>query len=450
MIMLKNKFSLTIIFMSLLLLLAACGNNGNTTETTTSSSQGVEWKENLLNPDEPTKVTFYSYSLGVAQMKSGVEKLINNFNATIGAEKGIIVEGVVDPDYTKARTDIQAGLQVDMIQQTFPGLDGARNDLGVVAFEDAFPQKELDSHFKGIPDSALQLGVIDNKMYGMAFTFSTPILYVNGSILEKAGLDPKVAPKDWEELYKMAKTIKEKTGIYGLALSPTNSTGWVSDSILYSGGSEVLNADRNAVVFDNENAISALETWKKFYTEDAAIGGKDGDAVQAFLAGNAAMHIQSTSLYSAIKATAEKDGWDLYGYAMPGFNGQESIPTNSGSAIAVRPDSEQKAQATWEFIKYITGDEGYTTITKDIGYLPLRPYLAEDEKFLKGFVDENPIIKLNIDRLEKIKPSTIWPGETATEVQQLYLDMFDKALTTNQDVSKVVKETQEQINELLK
>jgi multiple sugar transport system substrate-binding protein len=436
--------------MSLLLLLAACGNNGNTTETTTSSSQGVEWKENLLNPDEPTKVTFYSYSLGVAQMKSGVEKLINNFNATIGAEKGIIVEGVVDPDYTKARTDIQAGLQVDMIQQTFPGLDGARNDLGVVAFEDAFPQKELDSHFKGIPDSALQLGVIDNKMYGMAFTFSTPILYVNGSILEKAGLDPKVAPKDWEELYKMAKTIKEKTGIYGLALSPTNSTGWVSDSILYSGGSEVLNADRNAVVFDNENAISALETWKKFYTEDAAIGGKDGDAVQAFLAGNAAMHIQSTSLYSAIKATAEKDGWDLYGYAMPGFNGQESIPTNSGSAIAVRPDSEQKAQATWEFIKYITGDEGYTTITKDIGYLPLRPYLAEDEKFLKGFVDENPIIKLNIDRLEKIKPSTIWPGETATEVQQLYLDMFDKALTTNQDVSKVVKETQEQINELLK
>jgi multiple sugar transport system substrate-binding protein len=448
--MLKNKFSLTIIFMSLLLLLAACGNNGNTTETTTSSSQGVEWKENLLNPDEPTKVTFYSYSLGVAQMKSGVEKLINNFNATIGAEKGIIVEGVVDPDYTKARTDIQAGLQVDMIQQTFPGLDGVRNDLGVVAFEDAFPQKELDSHFKGIPDSALQLGVIDNKMYGMAFTFSTPILYVNGSILEKAGLDPKVAPKDWEELYKMAKTIKEKTGIYGLALSPTNSTGWVSDSILYSGGSEVLNADRNAVVFDNENAISALETWKKFYTEDAAIGGKDGDAVQAFLAGNAAMHIQSTSLYSGIKATAEKGGWDLYGYAMPGFNGQESIPTNSGSAIAVRPDSEQKAQATWEFIKYITGDEGYTTITKDIGYLPLRPYLAEDEKFLKGFVDENPIIKLNIDRLEKIKPSTIWPGETATEVQQLYLDMFDKALTTNQDVSKVVKETQEQINELLK
>jgi sn-glycerol 3-phosphate transport system substrate-binding protein len=448
--MLKNKFSLTIIFMSLLLLLAACGNNGNTPETTTSSSQGVEWKENLLNPDEPTKVTFYSYSLGVAEMKSGVEKLINNFNATIGAEKGIIVEGVVDPDYTKARTDIQAGLQVDMIQQTFPGLDGVRNDLGVVAFEDAFPQKELDSHFKGIPDSALQLGVIDNKMYGMAFTFSTPILYVNGSILEKAGLDPKVAPKDWEELYKMAKTIKEKTGIYGLALSPTNSTGWVSDSILYSGGSEVLNADRNAVVFDNENAISALETWKKFYTEDAAIGGKDGDAVQAFLAGNAAMHIQSTSLYSAIKATAEKDGWDLYGYAMPGFNGQESIPTNSGSAIAVRPDSEQKAQATWEFIKYITGDEGYTTITKDIGYLPLRPYLAEDEKFLKGFVDENPIIKLNIDRLEKIKPSTIWPGETATEVQQLYLDMFDKALTTNQDVSKVVKETQEQINELLK
>ncbi|MBZ5753594.1 ABC transporter substrate-binding protein [Metabacillus rhizolycopersici] len=445
----NNKLILTFMVIFTLLLLAACGQDDSTTEKTTTPSEEVVWEENLLNPDEPTKVTFYSYSLGNASMKDGVEKLINNFNETIGAEKGIVVEGVVDADYTKSRTDIQSGLQVDIIQQTFPGLDGARNDLGVVAFEDAFPQEELDAHFEGIPDTALQLGVIQDKMYGMAFTFSTPILYVNGDIFEQAGLDPTVAPKSWEEMFKMAKQIKEKTGIYGLALSPSNSTGWVSDSILYSGGSEILNEDKTAVVFDNKNAISTLETWKQFYAENVAIGGTDTDAVQAFLSGNAAMHLQSTSLYSGFKSTAASAGWDLYGYAMPGFKGEESIPTNSGSAIAVRPDSEQKAQAIWEFVKYITGDEGYTTITKDIGYLPLRPYLAEDENYLKDFVDENPIIKLNIERLSNIKPATIWPGETANEVQQLYLDMFDKALTTDRDVAEVVKETQEEINSLL-
>lgn len=443
----KTLFMMILIF---LIALTGCAQpNQSSNETVTSGAQGVSWEENLLNPNEPVNVTFYSYSLGSASMKDGIEKLINNFNSTIGKEKGIVVEGVVDPDFTKARTDIQAGMNVDIIQQVFPSLDAARNDLGVKAFEDVFPKEEMDKHFEGIPESALNLGVIEDKMYGLAFTFSTPILYVNGQIFEEAGLDPSKAPTSWDEMFKMAKTIKEETGKYGLALSPTNSTGWVSDSILFSGGTGILDKEKKQAVFANDDAVKTMETWKKFYSEDVAIGGKDMDAAQAFMAGNAAMHIQSTSLYSGIKGAAEKAGWQLYGYAMPGFNDKDSIPTNSGSAIVVRPNDEQKAQAIWELVKYITGDEGYTIITEDIGYLPLRPELAEDENYLKKFVDENPIIKLNIDRLPTVRPATIWPGENANEIQQIYLDMMDKALTTDRDVKEVLEESQEQINSLL-
>ncbi|MGI5888456.1 MAG: ABC transporter substrate-binding protein, partial [Oscillospiraceae bacterium] len=367
----------------------------------------------------------------------------------VGKEKGVVLEFVPIDSLTKAETDVKAGEQVDMVQAYFAGIDTDRDTLGIQAFEDVFPQSEMDAHFAGIPENCLNLGKIDGKMYGLAFTFSTPMLYVNATLLEEAGIDPTTAPADWDELYDWCKTVKEQTGKYGLALSPSNSTGWVTDSILYSNGAQVLSDDRTECVFASEEGIKAFTTWKKFYTDGVAVGGSDGDAMQSFLAGEAAMHIQSTSVYTAIKSTFEQAGWELTGYPMPGFDGKDSVPTNSGSAIVVRPDSEKKAQAIWEVIKYVTGDEGYTIITSQIGYLPLRPYLADDENYLKGFVDENPIIRQNIERLQYVQPATIWPGEHAAELRTLYSDMAVKALTTDADVAETMKEYQDQMNQYI-
>mgnify|MGYP005762519751 FL=1 len=413
------------------------------------TSEGVTWSENLLDPANPVTVKFYSYSYASPAFGTGFQTMMDNFNNGIGKEKGVILEFVADDTGTKAETDVKAGQQVDIVQSGFAIIDGNRDNLGISAFEDVFPADEMEAHFEGIPENCLNLGRIDGKMYGLAFTFSTPMLYVNGDLLEEAGLDPTQAPKDWDEMYDWCVQIKEATGKYGLALSPSNSSGWVTDSILYSNGATVLNEDRSAVEFASEEGVKAFESWKRFYMDGVAVGGTDTEAMQAFAAGEAAMHIQSTSVYTSFVSAAQTGGWTLYGYPMPGFDGNPSIPTNSGSAIVVRPDSEQKAQAIWEVIKYVTGDEGYTIITSEIGYLPLRPYLAEDENYLKGFVDENPIIKANIERLADIQPASIWPGDHATELATLYGDMAVKALTTDADIAETMKDYQDQMNQYI-
>jgi len=56
---------------------------------------------------------------------------------------------------------------------------------------------------------------VDGTWYGLPYLRSTPILYMNTTLLEKAGLDTN-GPKTWEELAEYCKTIKEKTGAYGL------------------------------------------------------------------------------------------------------------------------------------------------------------------------------------------------------------------------------------------
>lgn len=191
-----------------------CGPSGiksdnNEVQDTTAESSEVSFDDNLLDPENPVKVTFYSYSLNYPSMKDGMEHLINEFNDTIGKEKGVIVEGVPD-DMTKFKTDIQAGNQVDIIQHTFGTLDSSRESLGIQAYEDVFPEDELKAHFEGISENALSLGKIDGKTYGLAFTFSTPILYINGNYLKKQGWIRTSHQRPGMKCWKWQKPLRKK------------------------------------------------------------------------------------------------------------------------------------------------------------------------------------------------------------------------------------------------
>jgi multiple sugar transport system substrate-binding protein len=435
----KKIFS-TILATSLsLAVLSACSSSASKT----SSEAGL----GELDPDNPTKVTFYSYSLGSPTMKDGMEHLITEFNETIGKEKGIVVEGIADQNYQQFKVDIAAGKQVDIIQHTFPTLDSSKETLGLKAYEDVFPEDELNEHFEGISDNALGLGKIDGKMYGLAFTFSTPIIFINGKLFEDAGLDPSNPPNTWEEIKEYSLKIKEATGKDGFGLAPNN--GWTTDGVIYSNGGEILSEDRTEALFASEEGIEAIEMWKDLYHNGAHAVGNEVELSEQFMAGNLGMYLSTTALYSGIKQSSEAGGWEVYGAPMPQFGDQESIPVNSGSVLAVRPDSVEKNAAVWEFIKYVTGNDGYTIITSEIGYLPLRTGLADDPNYLKEFVDANPLYRINIDQLARIKPTTIWPGEYATEATTIFTDAIVEAVTTDADIAETLSKAEEQINSMI-
>lgn len=436
-------------YSTMIVFLSACGIWGQNESSDVDEKQSSDETTELtkLDPNHPTKVTFYSYSLAYPTMKDGMEKLINDFNETVGKEKGVIVEGVADPTFQQYRADITAGKSVDIVQHTFSTLDASRVTLGFEAYEDVFPKEELDTHLEGISENALQLGVIDDKMYGLAFTFSTPIVFMNGGIFEEAGLDPNDPPETWNEIKEYAVKIKEETGKDGFALEPDN--GWVTESVFYGNGADILSEDRSEAVFASEKGIEAIEIWKDIYQSGAHAVGSTTDIPEQFMAGNLGMYITSTALHSGFKAAAEAGGWELHGAGLPQFGEQESVPVNSGSVLAVRPDSAEKQAATWEFIKYVTGDEGYTTITEEIGYLPLRTGLADDPDHLKPFIDKNPLYEINLEQLEVIRPVTIWPGEYATESMAIFTDAMVEGISTDANVEEILTKAQDDINQTI-
>ncbi|GMK37846.1 ABC transporter substrate-binding protein [Paenibacillus sp. CCS19] len=432
------KGALALMAMSSIVWLSACGSES---KSTGAAELGA------LDPANPTKVSFYSYSLAYPTMKAGMEQLIKEFNDTIGKEKGVIVEGVADTTMQQYKADISAGKEVDVVQHTFSTLDSSRLSLGFKAYEDIFPKEELDEHLKGISSNALELGKIDGKMYGLAFTFSTPIVFINGKLFEDAGLDPSNPPKTWDEIKADSLQIKQKTGKDGFGLAPNN--GWVTEGLILSNGGQVLAKDRKSADFGSDASVAAISMWKDLYHNGGSAPGSDAELMEQFMAGNLGMYVSSTSLHSGMKKASEAGGWKLYGAALPQFGDTPSVPVNSGSVLAVRPNDPVKTAAVWEFVKFVTGDRGYTIITSQIGYLPLRTALADDPNGLKDFVEQNPLYRINLDQLTRIQPVAIWPGDNATEMAKVFTDAIVKSVMADDDVKSTLTAAQNEINGMM-
>ena len=433
-------------------LLAGCTNTAGAGAS--AGGSGLPNAANgTLDPNDPITITFYSYNLSNPSQAETMQAIIDGFNETVGKEKGIIVEGVADEvtgNLTKTKADIQAGNQVNIIQHTFPTLDSSRLNLGIQAYEDIFPADEMEEHFAGIDGGARQLGVIDGKTYGIAFTFSTPVMYINADLLREAGLDPETdAPKTWDEMLTVCRTIKETTGKYGLCLPATATNSWITESLIFSNGGTMLSEDRTEATFASEETVEAFTVWKQLYDEGLCAPGTETEAAQQFFTENAAMYLSSTAVQSSIQQAADAAGWELTGAAEPAFGDKETAPTNSGSCLAVRASSDDEAAACWEFIQYATSAESYTMITTGIGYLPLRSDIVDDPAYLKDYADANPLLRVNMTQLEKIHPSTIWPGNEANEINTIFCDAVTKAITTDADILETLQEAQDQINALI-
>lgn len=116
------------------------------------------------------------------------------------------------------------------------------------------------------------------------------------------------------------------------------------------------------------------------------------------------MYLQSSALYNASNGASQAGSWDLRAAAMPSFDGQPTVPVNSGSGLYIFAQDPAKQRAAWEFLQYVTSAEGYTTIVQDMGYVPLRPAIVDDPQYLQAFAQENPYLAINLDQLTRLHP----------------------------------------------
>lgn len=218
--------------------------------------------------------------------------------------------------------------------------------------------------------------------------FSTLALIYNPALFEEAGVELPTADWTWEDLEAAAKAISEHGSAHGLVLSPDFAR---FIAFLYQGGGSVANEDFTEVTINSEEALNALNLYVNLVLDGAAATPADLDsgwAGEAFGKGLAAMAIEGNWIVPFLQDTFPDLEWDVIelpegpaGHATMAFTVCYGVPASI---------SDERKEAAFELVNYLTGPEGMTAWT-DLGLaMPTRESLRDH--WLEQFPDLQPFL----------------------------------------------------------
>lgn len=298
---------------------------------------------------------------------------------------------------------------------------------------------------------------VDGKLYSMPFNSSTPILYYNKDMFEKAGITE--VPTTFAGIADIADALMEKGGA-GMPIS-LGIYGWFFEQFICKQGLNYVNngngreAAATAVEFDqNGAALQILTAWKELYDKGYAPNvGRGGDSGLAdFSAGKSAMTLGSTASLKQI--LEDVNGNFEVGTAYFPATGEADkggVSIGGASLWAIDNGDDVKKAAVWEFIKFLVSAESQAYWNAQTGYFPVTT-AAHDEQVFKDNIAQYPQFQTAIDQLHDSAPEyagallSVFPEaraiiETETE------NMLNGVTTPEEAVEKMAGDINKAIEE---
>lgn len=391
--------------------------------------------------EAPVTITYYNYNLATAGAGGdATRRMIADFEA---ANPNIKVEGIGASSNeltSRVQADIAASRVPDVVQMVFSDLAYGVDNLGVVGLEDIIPGDELAAHFDGMSPKGLQLGVLNGKTYGLAYTFSTPVLFYNADLFRAAGLNPDAPPQTWDEVKAAAIAIQENTEADGIATGIFGPTAgdWLFQGVTRSNNGPILSADRKTLTFAEPAAVEAVTVLRDLYDTGAYTNVDITAAMEGMAAGKIGMYLQ-TSAVQGFLVRGSEGKFQLRATTMPRFGNKPQRPNNSGSALVIMSKDPVKQRAAWELLKHMTSKEAYTIITRDIGYLPLRTDIVNDPAYLADWVKAHPLVLPNLEQLEMLEPWSAFPGPNYRQIQKIMMEGAEMAVFGGMDPKEAME-----------
>lgn len=296
----------------------------------------------------------------------------------------------------------------------------------------------------------------DGTMLSFPYNSSSPILYYNKDIFEKAGLDVNNPPKTWDEVFEAAKKIKSS----GAAPCGYTST-WLTWIHL-----ENFAAWNNVPYGTNENGLAGTDVELKInapiyvnhfqaiadLAKDGTFkyGGRTSEAKQIFLAGECGIFTESSGGLGDIVKSGMNYGIGQLPYDSEGSGPQNTIP--GGASLWVfggKSDEQYKGVAT--FFDFLSKTEVQQYLHETSGYLPVTMAAYEATK-KSGFYEKNPARETPILQMMGKAPTENSKGVRLVnlpQVRDIENEEFEKMLSGAQTAQQALDNAVERGNKAI-
>ena len=372
----------------------------------------------------------------------------NEYGITVNAE----YQGEYDDAINKLKSAQIGNMGADLVQIYDLGTRFMIDSGWVVPMQDLIDAAGFDT--SDLEPNVLAYYTVDNKLYSMPFNSSTPILYYNKDMFEKAGIEE--VPTSLEGILNISDQLMSQGGA-GAAIS-IGIYGWFVEQWLCKQGLNFADkgngreAAATAVEFDsNGGMLNILNEWNKLYEAGAAPNvGSDGGV--DFTAGKAAMTLGSTA---SLKQYLEdvngsfEIGTAYYPSVTDGNEGGVSI--GGASLWALNNEDEVKEAAVWKFVEFLVSPESQAYWNSQTGYFPVNTK-AQDEDVFKENIAKYPQFQTALDQLHDSAPQyagallSVFP-EARQIVQQQIENMLNGQATPEEAAAEMASQINSSIEE---
>lgn len=370
--------------------LGGCGTKADGTE-----SGGISSVQEQESGADKIELTFY-YPIGVG---GALATLIENLAAEFTKENPDIIlnpvfAGNSTETMTKTVSAIQGGTPPDFAILPNPELYSLLDMDAVIPLDDLIAQDGGQEYIDDFIPAFMNNSYYDGKIYSIPFQRSTIIMYYNKDQFKEAGLDPETPPSNWEELREYAKklTVTDEAGNvirYGVMI-PTDDPfmfyGFSRQS--GEGETEIMSEDGKEVYFDTPQNVQALEylvdlSQKDHVMPEGSIKWADGPS--NFMAGATSITFTSSGNLANILDNVDFEVGTAY---LPAGN-QYGSATGGANLYIFNGIDEEKQEAAWKFIRWITEPERAAQWSIDTGYVATRESAYETER-MKNYLEQVP------------------------------------------------------------
>lgn len=443
-----SRFLLVLMFVSL----TSCAGRSNDSSpekdnnaTTNNEQTDKNDKKETADVGDRTTIVFW-HSMG-GNLNDAIDHLVDEYN---NSQDKYFVKAEFQGEYDDALTKLRSsasGKEVgaDLVQVFDLGTRYMIDSGLIKPIQDFVDEDNYDT--SQLEDNLLAYYTVDGKLNSMPFNSSTPLLYYNKDMFDKAGVKP---PKSLEEMKEVGQKLKD-SGETDMPIS-IGIYGWWVEQFMSKQGLDLFdnengrNANPTKTVFnDNDGVLNVLKAWKEL--EDAGIApnvGKQG-GIPEFNSGTSAMTFASTASLAQILSEVG-DRFEVGTAYFPGVKASDNHGVSIGGASLYALDSgnKEKMDATWDFIKFLVSVDSQTYWNANTGYFPVNKGVLETDDF-KKLIEKSPQFETAIDQLHDSTPddqgalSTVF--QESRQIMEKYIeDMLNGNVSPEDASSSMAKE----------
>lgn len=358
-------------------------------------------KDKGADSDNPTVIEIETYYNGAA--KIALDELIEEFNNTVGDEKGIFVKAGSSGDMSELFQNLNNELEKDEEDRDLPDIFSCYGSNAMefekegllVDLDNYFTKDELDEYVEEYVEEG-RIGE-DKALVVFPIAKSTEVMTINKTDWDKFALETGADLRQlatWEGVADTAEAYYKWSG--GKALFGRDAFANYILAGAHQLGKDMFEVkDGKAGIHMDRDVMKKL--WDNYYVPYikgyfTSIGRFRSDDMKT---GDLIVAIGSSSggsYYAQEVTVGDNDPYPIETMVMPvpNFEGTDPVVTQQGAGMAVVKSDKVKEDAAAAFLKWFTDVDANSRFSMASSYLPVKKS-ANDMESLENVVKENGI-----------------------------------------------------------